>query len=111
MINGIHAVMFTPDAEALRAFLRDVLDLPSVDAGDGWPIFALPPAELAAHPAGAPGTELYLMCDDLEATMEELRAKGVDLGPVADQGWGRVTTIALPDGGELGLYEPRHPRP
>ena len=112
MINGIHAVMFTPDAEALRAFLRDVLELPSVDAGGGWPIFGLPPAELAAHPSGEHGTELYLMCDNLEVTAAELEAKGIELArPVEDQGWGRVTSIALPDGGELGLYEPRHPRP
>lgn len=112
MITGIHAIRFTPDAEALRAFLRDVLELPWVDAGGGWPIFALPPAELAAHPAEQHGTELYLMCDDLEATIAQLEAKGVALAqPVTDQGWGRVTAIALPDGGELGLYEPRHPLP
>jgi catechol 2,3-dioxygenase-like lactoylglutathione lyase family enzyme len=111
MITGVHAVLFTPDAEGVRAFLRDTLELRSVDAGGGWLIFGLPPAELAAHPAEAPGSELYLMCDDLEATMADLRSKGVELGPVSDQGWGRLTTIALPDGGELGLYEPRHPRP
>jgi catechol 2,3-dioxygenase-like lactoylglutathione lyase family enzyme len=110
MITGAHTVLYSRDADALRAFFRDVLGFPSVDAGGGWLIFGLPPAELAAHP-GETGTELYLMCDDLEATMAELRSKGVELGPVADQGWGRVTTIALPDGGELGLYEPRHPRP
>jgi hypothetical protein len=111
MIDGMHAVLFTPGADALRAFLRDVLELPSVDAGGGWPIFALPPAEVAAHPAEIPGVQLYLMTSDLEATMAELRAKGIDLGPVTDQGWGSVTTIALPGGGELGLYEPRHRRP
>ena len=111
MFTGVHAVMFSRDAEGVRAFLRDVLELGSVDAGGGWLIFGLPPAELAAHPAEASGSDLYLMCDDLEATMADLRAKGVELGPVGDQGWGRVTTIALPDGGELGLYEPRHPRP
>jgi catechol 2,3-dioxygenase-like lactoylglutathione lyase family enzyme len=111
MIDGVHAVLFSRDAEALRAFFRDVLELPSVDAGGGWPIFGLPPAEVAAHPADAPGAELYLMCNDLEATMAALSAKGIELGPVTEQGWGRVTTIALPGGGELGLYEPRHPRP
>ena len=111
MITGAHTVLDSPDAEALRAFFRDVLGFPSVDAGGGWLIFGLPPAELAAHPAEASGTDLYLMCEDLEATMAELRSKGVELGQVSDQGWGRVTTIALPDGGELGLYEPRHPRP
>jgi catechol 2,3-dioxygenase-like lactoylglutathione lyase family enzyme len=111
MITGAHTVLYSSDADALRAFFRDVLGFPSVDAGDGWLIFGLPPAELAAHPGEKPGSELYLMCDDLEATMADLRAKGVELGPVSDQGWGRVTTIAMPGGGELGLYEPRHPRP
>ena len=111
MITGAHTVLYSPDADALRAFFRDVLGFPAVDVGGGWLIFGLPPAELAAHPAEAPGSGLYLMCDDLEATMAELRAKDVELGPVKDQGWGRVTTIALPDGGELGLYEPRHPVP
>jgi catechol 2,3-dioxygenase-like lactoylglutathione lyase family enzyme len=113
MITGIHAVLFTRDADALREFLRDVLELPSVDAGGGWLIFGLPPAELAAHPseeAGAP--ELYLMSDDVEATVAQLEAKGVELtGPVRDEGWGLVTAIRLPGGGELGLYEPRHPVP
>lgn len=111
MIDGIHAILYTPDADALRAFLRDVLELPSVDAGGGWPIFALPPAEVAAHPAEQPGVELYLMTSDLEATTAALQAKGIALGPVTEQRWGVVTTIALPGGGELGLYEPRHPRP
>ena len=113
MITGVHAVMFTRDADALRAFLRDVLELPSVDAGGGWLIFALPPAELAAHPSDAGGaTELYLMCDDVEATIAQLEAKGVELArPVSDQGWGLVTAVALPGGGELGLYQPRHPLP
>jgi predicted enzyme related to lactoylglutathione lyase len=114
MITGVHAVMFTRDADALRAFLRDVLELPSVDAGGGWLIFALPPAELAAHPSdgGGGATELYLMCDDVEATIAQLEAKGVELArPVSDQGWGLVTAVALPGGGELGLYQPRHPLP
>ena len=92
---------------------RDVLELPSVDAGGGWPIFALPPAELAAHPAdGAGHHELYLICDDIHATVRELAGKGVALTrPIADAGWGLVTAIAMPDGRELGLYEPRHPTP
>ena len=110
MITGAHTVLYSPDAEALRAFLRDVLGFPSVDAGGGWLIFALPPAELAAHPADANGTSLYLMCDDLEATMASLTAKGVEFTqPVSDQGWGRLTALRVPGGGELGLYEPRHP--
>jgi catechol 2,3-dioxygenase-like lactoylglutathione lyase family enzyme len=112
MIDGVHAVLFSRDAEALRAFFRDVLELPSVDAGGGWPIFALPPAEVAAHPADRPGAELYLMTSDLEATVAALRAKGVEpVRPVSDERWGRVTAIALPGGGEVGLYEPRHPVP
>jgi predicted enzyme related to lactoylglutathione lyase len=113
MITGVHTIIFTKDADAVRAFLRDVLEFPSVDAGGGWPIFALPPAELAAHPAdGAPHHELYLMCDDIHATVRELDGKGVELTrPISDAGWGLVTAIAMPDGRELGLYEPRHPTP
>jgi catechol 2,3-dioxygenase-like lactoylglutathione lyase family enzyme len=113
VITGVHAVIFTADAEADRAFFRDVLELPFVDAGGGWLIFALPPAELAAHPADDGGhRELYLMCDDVHATVAELKAKGVEVGPsVSDEGFGLLTTIRLPGGGELGLYEPRHPTP
>jgi len=113
MIDGLHVILYTRDADALRAFSRDVLELPSVDAGGGWDIFGLPPAELAAHPAEDPGApQLYLMTSDVEATLEALRAKGVELTrPLSDEGWGLVTAIALPGGGELGLYEPRHPRP
>jgi len=113
LITGVHAVLFTTDADADRAFFRDVLDLPSVDAGGGWLIFALPPAELAAHPAEESGRqELYLMCDDVEATVAELSARGAEIiGPVKDEGFGLVTAIRLPGGGELGLYEPRHASP
>jgi catechol 2,3-dioxygenase-like lactoylglutathione lyase family enzyme len=113
MITGVHAVIFTTDAERDRAFFRDVLELPSVDAGGGWLIFALPPAELAAHPAEEGGKhELYLMCDDVHATVADLEAKGVDIaGPISDEGFGLVTAIRLAGGGELGLYEPRHPSP
>jgi catechol 2,3-dioxygenase-like lactoylglutathione lyase family enzyme len=105
--------MFTSDADGLRAFLRDVLGFESVDAGGGWLIFALPPAELAAHPSdGDTSIELYLMCDDIEATVAELRSKGVEFTrPVSDEGWGLVTAVRVPGGGELGLYEPRHPTP
>jgi predicted enzyme related to lactoylglutathione lyase len=111
VITGVHALVFSRDAEAVRAFFRDVLDLPSVDAGGGWLIFALPPAELAAHPSERSGThELYLMCDDITATVADLEAKGVELaGPVTEQGFGLMTRIKLPGGGELGLYEPKHP--
>ena len=109
-ITGVHAIVYAQDAEATRAFLRDTLELKSVDAGGGWLIFALPPAELAAHPAAEHGLELYLMCDDLEATIAELEAKGVELTrPVTDQGWGRLTAIAVPGAADIGLYEPRHP--
>jgi catechol 2,3-dioxygenase-like lactoylglutathione lyase family enzyme len=112
MITGLHAILFSPGPDEVRAFLRDVLGFDSVDAGGGWLIFAAPPAELAAHPAdgGAAHHELYLMCDDIEATVAELRAKGVEVvRPVTDERWGLLTAIALPGGGELGLYEPRHP--
>jgi hypothetical protein len=111
VITGAHAIIYSDQAEAVREFLGDSLGLDSVDAGGGWLIFALPPAELAAHPDETGGRrELYLICDDIQATMEELRAKDVEFaGPVSDEGWGLVTSIRLPDGSELGLYEPRHP--
>jgi catechol 2,3-dioxygenase-like lactoylglutathione lyase family enzyme len=113
VITGAHAVLFTTDAEALRAFLRDTLGFTSVDAGGGWLIFALPPTELAAHPAEQGGRhELYLMCDDIGATVTELEAKGVEFtGPVTDEGFGLLTAMRVPGGAELGLYEPRHPSP
>ena len=111
MITGVHAIVFAEDAEATRAFLRDVLDLPSVDAGGGWLIFALPPAEIAVHPAEAGGrAELYLMTDDVAATVAALKAEGIEVArPVSDQGWGLLTAITLPGGVELGLYQPLHP--
>jgi predicted enzyme related to lactoylglutathione lyase len=113
MITGIHALLYSREADATRALVRDVLGFSSVDAGNGWLIFALPPAELGIHPedeGGGGRSELYLMCDDIDATISDLRKKGVDIArPVSDQGWGRVTAILLPGGGELGLYEPRHP--
>lgn len=113
MITGVHATLFTTDADGLRAFFRDVLGFTSVDAGGGWLIFALPPAELAAHPSDEDSRhELYLMCDDIEATVEELKNKGVELTrPISDEGFGLMTSLKLPGGGELGLYEPRHPTP
>jgi catechol 2,3-dioxygenase-like lactoylglutathione lyase family enzyme len=113
VITGAHAIVYSLDADADRAFFRDVLGFPSVDAGGGWLIFALPPAELAAHPADAGGRhELYLMCDEIESTVAELQAKGVEFtAPVSDQGFGLLTSLKLPGGGELGLYEPRHPIP
>jgi hypothetical protein len=113
VITGVHAIIFTRDAEGVRAFLRDVLELPSVDAGGGWLIFALPPAELAAHPAPENGRhELYLMCDDIGATVAELKAKGVDVSDqISDEGFGLMTSMVLPGGLELALYEPRHASP
>lgn len=113
MITGAHAIVYSLDADADRAFFRDVLGFPSVDAGGGWLIFALPPAELAAHPADAGGRhELYLMCDEIESTVAELQAKGVEFtAPVSEAGFGLLTSLKLPGGGELGLYEPRHPIP
>ena len=112
MILGLHAILYSPEADKVRAFLRDVLGLKSVDAGHGWLIFAAPPAELAVHPTEAdekPHHELYLMCDDLKATMKELSDKGVQCGAITEARWGSVTSIHLPGGGELGLYQPKHP--
>ena len=113
MITGIHAIVFSPDADKVRAFFSDELGLPSVDVGGGWRIFALPPAELAIHPADGGGRhELYLMCDDLNATLAELQAKGVIVArEVSDERWGRQAAIRLPDGSELPIYEPSHPSP
>jgi hypothetical protein len=111
VINGGHVIIYSQDAEADRAFLRDVLESPHVDAGAGWLIFKLPPSEIAVHPADGPSAhELYLMCDDLDATMSQLAAKGVASTAITKAGWGRLTRLRLPSGGEIGLYEPRHPR-
>jgi predicted enzyme related to lactoylglutathione lyase len=112
VINGAHVILFAEDAEAARAFFRDVLGWRSEDAGGGWLIFALPPAELACHPASGPSHELYLMCDDIRATVAELEARGVEFtAPVSDEGFGLLTRMKVPGGGELGLYEPKHPTP
>jgi catechol 2,3-dioxygenase-like lactoylglutathione lyase family enzyme len=106
-------ILFSNDPDADRAFFADVLGLAHVDAGGGWLIFALPPAEAAMHPTEGPAShELYFMCDDIEATIEELRAKGVVFtAGISDERWGRVTRFRLPGSGEVGMYEPRHPRP
>jgi catechol 2,3-dioxygenase-like lactoylglutathione lyase family enzyme len=111
MITGIHALIYTSDAEKDRAFMRDVLGFKGVDAGEGWLIFKLPPAELGVHPSDSAETssELYLMCDDVNASIAELRAKGVECSEPQDQGWGILTNITLPSGGKLGMYQPRHP--
>ena len=112
MINGSHVILYSRDPEADRAFFADVLEHPHVDAGAGWLIFKLPPAELAMHPSDGPaGHELYFMCDDVDATMRELRAKGVEFTQdITEERWGRLTRFRLPGGGEVGMYEPRHPR-
>jgi predicted enzyme related to lactoylglutathione lyase len=112
VINGGHVIVFSADPEADRAFFADVLAYPHVDAGGGWLIFTLPPAELAFHPAdGAEAHEFYFMCDDIDATMQELTSKGVEFSqPITEERWGRVTRFRLPGGSELGMYEPRHPR-
>lgn len=112
MIIGSHVILYSRDAEADRAFLRDVLEYPHVDAGGGWLIFRLPPAEIAVHPTedGPERHEFFLVCDDVEATISELTAKGVQFSkPVSDEGWGLMCSLRLPGGGEVGLYQPRHP--
>jgi hypothetical protein len=111
MITGVHAIVYSDKADAVRAFFRDVLQYPSVDAGRGWLIFALPPAEIAVHPTEGDGKhELYLMCDDLEQTLADLRAKGIEsTGPVHDERWGRLTSVRIADGTTIGLYQPKHP--
>ncbi len=111
MITGAHVIVYSTDAEADRAFFRDVLKFPAVDAGHGWLIFALPPAEAAFHPAEKNDAhELYFMCDDLRATMESLAQQKVKCGSVHEERWGSVTSIALPGGGKIGLYQAKHPK-
>src|SRR5580700_115535 len=110
MIFGAHVIVSSKDAAADRAFLRDVLGLSSVDAGHGWLIFALPPAEAAVYPAEENGRhELYLMCDDLTAEISALEKKGVQCSKVHEERWGSITRIQLPGGGAVGLYQPKHP--
>ena len=108
MIIGAHAIIYSRDAEADRAYIRDVLGFDSVDTGGGWLIFALPPSEVAVHPAETGGKhELFLLCDDVEATAARL---GIS-SPISEQVWGRLVDITLPSGAQIGLYEPKHPRP
>jgi hypothetical protein len=112
MIIGAHSILYSANADADRAFLRDVLKLDGVDAGGGWLIFGLPPAELAVHPAEGGGTqELYLMCDDVAAFVTEMKAKHVACDPVQKERWGSLTRVTLPGGGKLGVYQARHARP
>jgi catechol 2,3-dioxygenase-like lactoylglutathione lyase family enzyme len=110
MIFGAHVIVYSKDAAADRAFFRDILGFPSVDAGQGWLIFALPPGEAAVHPGGENnGHELYLMCDDLRAEIAALQEKGVHTSEVQEARWGSITKIRLPGGGDVGLYQPKHP--
>jgi hypothetical protein len=112
MIIGAHSIIYSKDPDADRAFLKDVLRFPSVDVGHGWLIFGLPPAELAVHPGEENDRhEFYLMCDDVEAFVKEMKDRGVECGELHDQGWGILTQVALPGGGKLGVYQPRHARP
>jgi catechol 2,3-dioxygenase-like lactoylglutathione lyase family enzyme len=109
MISGAHIVVYSKNAEADRAFFRDVLGLKSVDAGHGWLIFALPPAEAAFHPSEEETCELYFMCDDLKAEMASLARKGVKCSKVEEARWGSITKMELPGGGNVGFYQPKHP--
>ncbi len=112
MITGAHSIIYSSDPEVDRQFLREVLKLPNVDAGDGWLIFGLPPAEVAVHPSDRNNLhELYLICDDVKAFVAEMKEKGVLCGPVQDRGWGLLTELPLPAGGSLGVYQPQHARP
>jgi hypothetical protein len=111
VIYGAHIILYSTDAEADRVFIRDVLGFRGVDAGDGWLIFKLPPAEVAVHPTDGPGKhEFYLMCDDIEKMLTNMTVKGVKVShTISDQGWGLLATIRLPSGSDLSIYQPRHP--
>lgn len=110
MIHGAHVIIYSQDADADRAFIRDVLGFVGIDAGGGWMIFALPPTEVAVHPTDGPTThELYLMCDDVTTLLGDLTAKGVEVTrPISDEGWGLLAAIRLPSGAEQPIYQPRH---
>lgn len=109
MISGAHVVIYSRNADADRAFFRDILGFKSVDAGHGWLIFALPPAEAAFHPSEEDGHELYFLCDDLKAEIALLEEKGVECSGVEEARWGSITKMPLPGGGSIGLYQPKHP--
>jgi len=112
IINGAHVIIYSADPQRDRAFFRDVLSLGHVDVGGGWLIFALPASELAMHPTSGSGShELYLMCEDVNAFIGQMQARGIECSPVESLGWGMRTQIRLPGGGQLGVYEPRHARP
>ena len=112
MINGAHVIIYSTDAESDRAFLRDVLGLTNIDVGGGWLIFGLPPSEIAVHPGEANGKhELFFMCEDINAFVDEMRTHGLHCSGVSDEGWGLVKELTLPGGGGIGIYQPRHARP
>ena len=112
MINGAHVVIYTKNPEADRAFFRDVLKFPSVDAGHGWLIFSMPSLEAAFHDSEKNDQhELFLMCDDIAASLSDLKSKDVKVSDVSEQRWGRLATFTLPGGGKIGIYEPKHPSP
>jgi hypothetical protein len=112
MLTGAHSIIYSTDADADRAFLRDVLKLPYADAHGGWLIFGLPPAEVAVHPSGENNLhEFYFICDDVEDFVREMKRHQVACSAVKDHDWGRLTKVSLPGGGQVGVYEPRHPRP
>jgi hypothetical protein len=112
MIHGAHVIIYSKDSDADRAFFRDVLKYDSVDAGRGWLIFALPPAEVAVHPSDQNDVhELFFMCDDIHAFIAEMTAKQVACSPIDEQRWGSITRLTLPGGGKLGVYQPKHPSP
>ena len=112
LINGAHVVIYSKDPEADRTFFRDVLEFPCVDAGHGWLIFAMPALEAAFHDSGSNDHhELFLLCEDLTATLKDLKAKDVKVSEVSEQRWGNVSTVTLPGGGKIGIYEPKHPNP
>jgi hypothetical protein len=112
MIIGAHSIIYSTSPDSDRNFLRDVLKLPNVDVGEGWLIFGLPPAEVAVHPSDKNDVhEFYLMCDDVEAFIAEMKKRKIDCGPMHNQGWGLLTQVSLPGGGKLGVYQPRHARP
>jgi hypothetical protein len=112
MLIGAHSIIYSTNPDADRAFLRDVLTLPNVDVGEGWLIFGLPPAEVAVHPSNKNDVhEFFLMCDDVEGFVTEMKTRKVACTPVQNQGWGLLTEVTLPGGGRLGIYQPRHARP
>lgn len=113
MISAIHAIIYSKHAADVQRFLGDILGLPAVDAGEGWPIFAAPPLELAVHPTdGEPAHELFLVCDDVQAVTAQLAERGIETTmPIADRGWGLITALRLPGGDEIGIYQPKHASP